>query len=82
MDLQLIVFIGGKVRNIYLLSILYKLIRTGLFIELLVTFVFITVILMVTIDNKSKSPFAPIYIGIALCVCILASLVYIYFSSI
>jgi glycerol uptake facilitator-like aquaporin len=45
-------------------------------IELLLTFIFVTVILMVAIDNKSKTNLAPIYIGIALCVCILASLVY------
>ncbi len=44
-------------------------------IELLLTFVFVTIILMVTIDNKTKSNFAPVYIGIALCVCIFASLV-------
>ncbi|CAF2540014.1 unnamed protein product [Rotaria sp. Silwood2] len=45
----------------------------GMCIELLLTFVFVTIILMVTINNKSKSNFAPIYNGIALCVCILAS---------
>ncbi|UJR32128.1 hypothetical protein I4U23_019596 [Adineta vaga] len=45
----------------------------GLALELLLTFVFVTVILLVSINNKSKSNFAPIYNGIALCVCILAS---------
>jgi len=37
---------------------------------------------MVTIDNKSKSNFAPIYNGIALCVCILASFVYFFLFEI
>ncbi|CAF1179437.1 unnamed protein product [Rotaria sordida] len=45
----------------------------GMCIELLLTFVFVTIILMVTINKKSKSNFAPIYNGIALCVCIFAS---------
>ncbi|CAF3682978.1 unnamed protein product [Rotaria socialis] len=45
----------------------------GICIEILLTFVFVTVILMVTINSKSKSTFAPIYIGMALCVCIFAS---------
>ncbi|CAF4952793.1 unnamed protein product [Rotaria sp. Silwood1] len=45
----------------------------GMCVELLLTFVFVTIILMVTINKKSKSNFAPIYNGIALCVCILAS---------
>ncbi|CAF4103391.1 unnamed protein product [Rotaria magnacalcarata] len=47
--------------------------ETGICIEILLTFVFVTVILMVTINSKSKSTFAPIYIGMALCVCIFAS---------
>ncbi|CAF3521840.1 unnamed protein product [Adineta steineri] len=45
----------------------------GICIELLLTFIFVTVILMVSINNKSKSNIASIYNGIALCVCIFAS---------
>ncbi|CAF0949311.1 unnamed protein product [Adineta ricciae] len=45
----------------------------GLSLELLLTFVFVTVILLVSVNQKSKSSFAPIYNGIALCACILAS---------
>lgn len=77
MDLQLIVLIGGKVNKISCLNIsTHSFFSIGICLELLLTFVFITIILMVTIDNKSKNIFAPVYIGITLFVCILASFVY------
>ncbi|CAF1051110.1 unnamed protein product [Didymodactylos carnosus] len=45
----------------------------GILIELLVTFVFITIILMVALDTKSKTGLAPVLIGFTLVACILAA---------
>jgi glycerol uptake facilitator-like aquaporin len=44
----------------------------GIFIELIATFVLVTVILMVALDTKSKTGLAPIIIGFTLAVNILA----------
>ena len=44
----------------------------GIFTEFIVTFAFVTVILMVALDTKSKTGLAPILIGFALAVNILA----------
>jgi glycerol uptake facilitator-like aquaporin len=48
------------------------LILKGIFIEFIVTFVLVTVILMVALDTKSKTGLAPILIGFTLAVNILA----------
>jgi glycerol uptake facilitator-like aquaporin len=44
----------------------------GILIEFIVTFVLVTVILMVALDTKSKTGLAPVLIGFALAVNILA----------
>ena len=44
----------------------------GILIEAIVTFVLVTVILMVALDTKSKTGLAPLLIGLALAVNILA----------
>jgi glycerol uptake facilitator-like aquaporin len=44
----------------------------GILIEAIVTFVLVTVILMVALDTKSKTGLAPLLIGFALAVNILA----------
>jgi MIP family channel proteins len=50
----------------------YVRIWQGIFIEFIVTFVLVTVVLMVALDTKSKTGLAPILIGFTLAVCILA----------
>jgi len=50
----------------------YVRIYQGVLIEFLVTFVLVTVILMVALDTKSKTGLAPILIGFTLAVNILA----------
>jgi MIP family channel proteins len=50
----------------------YVNIWQGIFIEFIVTFVLVTVILMVALDTKSKTGLAPILIGFTLAVNILA----------
>ena len=45
----------------------------GILVEFIVTFVLVTVIIMVTIDTKSKTGLASILIGLALAACLLAS---------
>lgn len=47
----------------------------GIFIELIATFVLVTVILMVALDTKGKTGLAPLLIGFTLAVAILAMLV-------
>lgn len=44
----------------------------GFFIEFIVTFILVTVALMVALDTKSKTGLAPLIIGFTLAVCILA----------
>jgi glycerol uptake facilitator-like aquaporin len=44
----------------------------GILIEFLVTFVLVTVVLMVALDTKSKTGLAPVLIGFTLAVNILA----------
>jgi glycerol uptake facilitator-like aquaporin len=44
----------------------------GILIEFIVTFVLVTVILMVALDTKSKTGLAPVLIGFTLAVNILA----------
>jgi glycerol uptake facilitator-like aquaporin len=44
----------------------------GILIEAIVTLVFVTVILMVALDTKSKTGLAPLLIGLTLAVNILA----------
>ena len=44
----------------------------GIAIEFIVTFVLVTVILMVSLDTKSKTGLAPLVIGLTLAVSILA----------
>jgi glycerol uptake facilitator-like aquaporin len=44
----------------------------GTIIEFIVTFVFVTVIIMVALDTKSKTGLAPVIIGFTLAVCILS----------
>jgi len=44
----------------------------GIIMEFIVTFVFVTVIIMVALDTKSKTGLAPILIGLTLAVCMLA----------
>jgi glycerol uptake facilitator-like aquaporin len=44
----------------------------GILIEFIVTFILVTVILMVALDTKSKTGLAPILIGFTLAVNILA----------
>jgi len=45
----------------------------GLVLEIIVTFVLVTVILMVALDTKAKTGLAPLIIGLALAACILAA---------
>lgn len=54
---------------------IFRLRWIGLNIELLLTFAFVTAMLMVAVDNKSKTSIAPVFIGLALGVCIHASYV-------
>jgi glycerol uptake facilitator-like aquaporin len=49
-----------------------KVFLKGILIEAIVTFAFVTVILMVALDTKSKTGLAPLLIGFALAVNILA----------
>jgi glycerol uptake facilitator-like aquaporin len=44
----------------------------GTIIEFIVTFVFVTVIIMVALDTKSKTGLAPVIIGFTMAVCILS----------
>jgi glycerol uptake facilitator-like aquaporin len=58
----------SKVKNSVRIFFVFK----GIFIEFIVTFVLVTVILMVALDTKSKTGLAPILIGFTLAVNILA----------
>lgn len=72
---QVIESSGGKVRKWELFQSEWSFRELGLTVELLLTFAFVTIILMVTMTKQSNNSLAPIYIGGTLAVCIFASYV-------
>jgi len=59
-------------KKLFIRDLFFFLLLKGILIEAIVTFVLVTVVLMVALDTKSKTGLAPLLIGFALAVNILA----------